>query len=543
MIIQFFVENTSQADLMVRLGMLGLVASAATLYCQSKKTGRLAIMRSLPAILAGYAIVQILFNIYLWFNHINFSLNLEAMELLRLQHLKRLMSGFLLYPEPSSDFIALAYNPLSYILTVPFAIFLGDTLFTMRLVAILGMAGSGLVIFLVVRQHTASHWWSLMATGLFAAAYRTMDCYLDTAHTDSWLLLMLLLGCYQLDRPPSRWGDHAALLLFILAFWFKQQGGIFAVAAIAYLTWRHGWRQAWTFWLMAALLGVGLYVGMPDGILGPRFHYFTWQVPRQWLKFTFSETRHLVVLMGSSYPLLGVAGSVSLLARWRRSGRFAQPHIWNFMFPVALLSGVLAACTPGSNNNVYIPLGTWLIIIGTLGLHHWMATTTKLRGGHLLALSLSFALLAYNPLAVLVPPSADAYQALVNYVNALPGTVYAPWLGALPESNRLSPTLHWVPLDDIFRGTRLDPKDPQAPPPIEVLLQPVLAPPGTAYILHNKPLDQDARLSQWQDRYLLEQDLGPRFQALSTLPRRYQLDYPRYLYRYVAQSGIEDLIK
>ena len=57
--------------------------------------------------LAAYALVQILLVMFLCFNHAAFPLNLEAMELTVLQHLRRIMSGLPLYPEPSPDFIAL----------------------------------------------------------------------------------------------------------------------------------------------------------------------------------------------------------------------------------------------------------------------------------------------------------------------------------------------------------------------------------------------------------------------------------------------------
>lgn len=530
MIIQFLMEGTAKADSLVRLCLLGLVVIATIGYF-SKKLLRLRLSHSLPFILAGYAISQILFNILIGINHINFPLNLEAMELLRLQHLQRLMQGLPLYPEPSSDFIALAYNPLFYLFSVPFASLFGDTLSTLRLVAILGMIGAGAVIFFAIRRHTASNWWSLMAVGLFAAAYRAMDCYLDMAHADSWLLFTVLLGCYLLERSQSRWVDHGALLILIAAFWFKQQGSVFVIGAIGFLTWRYGLKQAWTFWLMAVILGAGLYLGMPDWALGPKFHYFTWQVPRQWVEITGSEIKQLLRLIMLSYPVLAIASGTFMILG-RQSGRSEQPNIWYFMLPIAGLSAALAVCTPGSNNNVYIPLGTWLIMTGTLSLYHWVTTHAAVRkwDGHLLAISLAYVCFAYYPPSVLVPPPAAAYRDLVNYVRALPGAVYAPWLGALP-AGRLSPAVHWVSLDDVLRG----PGQKLPGLAVATLLQPVFQPATAAYILHNYPLAQDSRLRSLQDRYVLDQDLGQRFQALSTLPRRYQLDYPRYLYRYVAQ--------
>ncbi|GAP99463.1 glycosyl transferase, family 2 [Leptolyngbya sp. NIES-2104] len=478
--------------------------------------------------MAGYAIAQILFIVFLWFNHINFPLNLEAMELLRVQHLQRLMQGLPLYPEPSSDFVALAYNPLSYVLTVPFAIVFGANLFTMRLVAILGMAGAGIVIFLAVRRQIQSNWWGMIAVGLFAAAYRVMDTYLDNAHAESLLLFSILLGCYLIDRSRNWMIECFAMLMFVAAFWFKQQGAIFAIAALIFLTWRSGFRKAWAYWMISGGLGAGLYAAMPDWVLGSRFHYFTWTVPRQWVEIQYWEVIRFLKLILFSYPVLAGVSLIVVLTQVQK----LRHNIWYFMFPIAGLSGILATMTPGSNNNVYIPMGTWFIVVGVMALDRMMPRLKQF-GLHFFAIALSFALFAYNPMSVIVSgQSQTVYQDFVSYLKTLPGTVYAPWIGQLQDQKVFSPSLHWVPLDDLVRGKN---SDPTKHPPLEKLLQSVVQPKGKAYLLHNLPLEQDGRLSFLQQNYKLEADLGTRFQALRTLPKHYTLDYPRYLYRHVSK--------
>ncbi|MCU0552197.1 MAG: hypothetical protein MUC48_22930 [Leptolyngbya sp. Prado105] len=221
----FSLNSASISDSAVRLSLFVLIAIASPIYLYSQKAAK-----SIRIILGGYAIAQILFIVFLWFNHIDFPLNLEAMELLRVQHLQRLMQGLPIYPEPSSDFVALAYNPLSYLFTMSFAIVFGANLFTIRLVAMLGAAGSGIVVFLAVRRQTQSNGWGLIAVGLFAAAYRVMDTYLDNAHAESLLLLSILLGCYLIDRSRSWIVERLAMLMFVAVLWFKQQGAIFAIA-------------------------------------------------------------------------------------------------------------------------------------------------------------------------------------------------------------------------------------------------------------------------------------------------------------------------
>jgi len=535
--------------------------------------------RPIPLLLAGYALLQIFFVVFLCFNHAAFPLNLEAMELTGLQHVARIMAGLPLYPEPTADYIPLAYNPLFYYLCIPFVWIFGINLFAIRLVAILGFLGSGVILFFAVRKASRSSIWGLIAIGLFASAYQAMDTYLDNAHRDSWLLFSLLLGCYLIDSHQSKpsqanfrpdrqqfqtrtllvlWinffergverlfqkkiilrlsnaqtSSLLGILLMVAAFWFKQQGSVFLLGALLYLTWREGWRS-WLYWLVGLVLAPVLYLAVPDKILGSQFHYFTWLVPRHWFQPSSHELLYFLRLMLRSYGLLAVVGTVvSAIALWRTR---RHTSIWHFMLPFALLSGILATLTPGSNNNVFIPAGTWCILVGTLGFKQIADTFPRARKQqlHLWGLVISFALLWYNPLTVIVPPRAsDAYKDLVGYLKSLDGTVYAPWIGQLQDGYKLYPAAHWVPLNDIIRGPGVD----QANHPfVRELLESVRYPQGQAYILHNLPLDEDTMLSFLSEKYTLEVDLGDRFNPLSTLPKRYTLHYPRYLYRGISQG-------
>lgn len=310
--------------------------------------------------------------------------------------------------------------------------------------------------------------------------------------------------------------------------WFKQQGAVFAIAALVFLTWRSGFKKAWAYWLISIGLGAGLYIAMPNWILGSRFHYFTWEVPRQWVEIQYWDVIRFLKLILFSYPVLAGVSLIVVLTQVQK----LRHNIWYFMFPIAGLSGILATMTPGSNNNVYIPMGTWFIVVGVIALDRMMPRLKQF-GLHFFAIALSFALFAYNPMSVVVSGQSQMiYQDFVSYLEGLPGTVYAPWIGQLQDRKIFSPSLHWVPLDDLVRGKN---PDPTKHPPLEKLLQSVVQPKGKAYLLHNLPLEQDGRLSFLQQNYKLEADLGTRFRALKTLPKHYTLDYPRYLYRHISK--------
>lgn len=487
----------------------------------------------MPALFAGYALTHILFIIFLWLNHVAFPLNLEAMELTVLQHLKRVVSGMPLYPEPTSEFVALAYNPLYYFLAVPFTWIFGTNLFTLRLVAIVGMLGAGSVVFLAVRRATCSNWWGLMAVGLFAAAYRVMDTYLDNAHSDSWLLFTILLGCYLIDQSRSQFRNILGVLLMVSAFWYKQHGALFAIGAVVYLTWRDGWRKSWLSWLLALVLGPGLYLAAPTSLLGPCFHYFTWQVPSRWSDLNINTIRRLVKFITRYYFVLALFGCITSVSALLRSPN--KVSIWYFMFPIAMLSGFMGALDQ-SNNNVFILMGIWFIVTGLLGLKQLTERylTFEQKSFHLLALGISFVLFLYNPISVIVKPQTTAvYQDMLSYLKSLNGTVYAPWIGQLQDSYNFYPALHWVPMDDIIRGPGVDERNH---PIARKLLEPVVNPKHNAYILHNFPLENDTLLVFLKDKYVLDTDMGERFKQLATLPKRYHIPWPRYLYRYAHQE-------
>jgi hypothetical protein len=205
--------------------------------------------------------------------------------------------------------------------------------------------------------------------------------------------------------------------------------------------------------------------------------------------------------------------------------------IWYFMLPFAMLSGVLGALDPGSNNNVFVMMGVWFIITGVLGFHTFVEqyALTKKWAFHLVGIGASFALLYYIPASVMVSPSApEAYDDLISYLNSLDGPVYAPWLGQLQSGYSFSPSAHWVPMEDLIRGPGVDIFNH---PNIRTLLEPVIYPKGNAYILMNYPLEDDSLLTFLLANYRLEKDLGERFAPLSTLPKRFNLEYPRYLYK------------
>jgi len=517
----------------VRAAQIALAVSVGLGWVALRRSGRTSASaweRLLPSILAVYSLLQIGFMAYLWLNHASFPLNLEAMELTVLAHVRRVLAGVPIYVPPSPEFAPLAYNPLFYVLAVPFTWIAGPSLLALRLLAIAGMFGCAAVIFLALRRETGSSWWALVGLGLFAAAYRAMDTYLDNAHADSWMLFTALLGCYLVSLNRSRALNLVGVVCAVASFWLKQPGAVFAVGIVAYLMVREGTRRSWPYWSVALVLGPALYLLIPEQWTGPLFTYYTWAVPRQWVSISPDMLRRLAGYYVRNVPLLAAAGGVGWFVDLRKGGMRGSP--WFFLLPFAFLTAVSGALDSESNNNVFIPLAVWLILTGVIALSRAAAARTGAgrMGLPQAIVGASFVLLVYNPWSVMVSPRAvGAYADLQSYLRGLDGPVYAPWIGPLADGNEFSPAIHWVPMTDLVRRPG---RDLASEPLIRTLLDPVVHPAGQAYILTNFPLDQDSALSFLGDTYVLAEDQGSRFAALSALPKRYSLGWPRYLYAY-----------
>ncbi len=482
-----------------------------------------------------WSVLSIAIIAYLWINQTPFPLNLDLMEGTVLQHVQRLAQGQPVYPAPTADFVALAYNPLYYVVSVPFTWVFGMSLPTLRLVSILATVGSGVILYLTIRRKTGSVWWALIAVGLFAAAYSAMDAYLNIAHSDACFLFAALLGTYILDAKQTRGWRIVGILVLISAFWFKQHGALFVIGGVLYLTWKEGLLRSLIYWVLAALLGPVLYVGAGPLLFGSQFLYFTWQVPRQWSEVNLAFAQRYLIFIAGTYGVLAASGG--LWSLWAALRERKNLSIWHVQFAFALLSGLMGTLDPGSSNNVYIPMGMWFILVGVWGLHEAAVRSRRFDRYrlHLLALFAAFALLLYNPVSYIVPANADAeFADLVQTLTDLNGNVYAPWLGELQSGYDLSPRAQWVGLDDIVRGPG---RDEANNPVIEAILDPVLHPGEPMYILANYPLDTFPPLSFLVQDYTLETDYGDRFAALSVMPKRFYHGYPRYLYRYNPETA------
>lgn len=482
---------------------------------------------ALPTLLAILSAGSVIAVIALIVNHVRFPFFIDLMEGVVMQHAQRAMHAQAIYPLPTPEFVPLAYNALFYLLAAPFLLLFGETLSTLRSVAVLGFLGSAVAMFVIARAATRSAWWGAIAVGLFCAAYPAMDAYLDSAHSDSWLLCCALWGTYLVGRP-SRGARIAGILVFVAAFWFKQHGAVFLGVALLFLTWQEGLPQSLVYWLVAIALGPLLYLVAPGTFLGPEFHYFTWHVPSGWSEYSTKSIYRVIRYAKSCYPVLVLAALVGAYhtLRSRKIG------ILELQLGAAFLTALMGSLDPGSSNNVFIPFSAFCILYGSIELARIDEAGTIALGLRpaLLAVLLAFATLLRDPRAYWLPASARAsYADLQATIRALPGTVYAPGIGQLVDGPRLYPAAHWVALEDMMRGPHRTAADSAL---ARRMLDPLRHPSTPAFVLTNHPLaTMSAPTRELATRFELIQDYGDRFTPLTAVARPYHAGWPRYLYR------------
>jgi hypothetical protein len=450
----------------------------------------------------------------------------------------RLHSWLPIYPAPSAEYVPMTHTPFFPLLAAAITSVVGLSAGSLRFVAVIAAVGAWVLIFLAVRRETKSSWFGLIAAGLYAAAYRSFDGYLDWAYCDSWLLFMSLLGIYIIQEKKSIIWNTIGVAILCFAFWFKQHGAFIAIGGVAYLTWQNGIRGSLLYWGVAAVLGPVAYIVLGPQAFGSNFLYYTYKVPSAWSEFNQATITRLIRYFGRRWLLLTLVCLFALVAIIRRSTRV---NAWLFTLPFAALVGFLGTLDPGSENNQYILPGVWIIIVGSISLAQYLAvpeaTDTFLRTLQqrafttALIYALSFALLAYNPAEVFIPARAwQDYDALVTYIEELDGVTFMAGEGQLPGSYRLPFVVPYVQLEDLIRGPGHDYKDTEL---IKSILQPLEQPTKNTYIIMSSgPLEEDPLLGYLSTNYTLIDDLGDRFISLRAVPGRFPRGWPRYIYAY-----------
>ncbi len=327
--------------------------------------------------------------------------DLEWMEGGLLHHALRLQQGLPIYAAPSIDFIPYLYTPLYPALLALLGKPLGLGYALGRAVSAASLVGLAATAALQLGRRDGGAdagggdrggsgssdgndvravglLASVLAMGLFAAAYPLVEGWYDLVRADTLLLMMVTAPLAVLPRwarAGEGWRGHARVaiagVLLGLAFFCKQTA-IFYVALGGAVVLVMAWRRVPAFVAGAGLVGLGgtwLLDRSSDGWFWiyiseiHRDHAFSMQ--RFW--WSFRNILWQPVLPGMpKYPALGagitvavVVGLLVVAAHWwrhRAVPRPAQPLLlWSAAYAVSTLVGAIGWGTEFAHFNAYMP--------------------------------------------------------------------------------------------------------------------------------------------------------------------------------------------
>jgi hypothetical protein len=376
---------------------------------------------------------------------------LEWMEGGVVDHIRVVLSGRTLYPEPSIDFVPYLYTPLYYYVSSVVTKIVGLGFFAPRLVSVLAIVACFAVAADWVRRETGHLVAGIATAGLLAATYPLTGYWFDIARPDA-LVLLLLLSALALSRfgRSTRAGVAAGVLL-ALAVLTKQVALVFVPALLVSRTAR-GRRDV----ILATVAFVGT-LGALGGALELSSHgwfsFYVQRVPSQhevlWDQWRTALSTHV-------WTPLSMLALCALAVSFRAVVRTPSRAVWLFyaLFTVAALYASLAAYLKvGGYPNGMMPVYAVLAIAGGIVVGALQSTLAR-RLFALACVALQIAQLSFDKTAVL-PTAEDiaAGRRMLAVVASSPGPVWMVSSGFYPYVARgQGVTAHSMALTDVLRS-------------------------------------------------------------------------------------------
>lgn len=442
--------------------------------------------RAYLGILLLFSAVFLMMLGWVFVNRMSFPLDVEWMEGGMLMHAVRLAEGKGIYVPPSTEFVPYFYTPGYPAVVGLLGKVFGVTYGLGRFVSVAAWLGTAWLMFLSLRRD-AGWQYGVLGVGLYAALFRTNGAFYDVARPDSLFLFFVFFAMYLTRFRLSVTGACWAGLLCALGFLTKQTASVFFVAVCVVQftrSWRHGLASLLTG-VAITLSGCGLLNYWSDGWFwtyifeGHQGHVFIWNnvLLEYWrdllflapvllvvplIQFThqvkfkvlsvllalhwsyafwvrlqsldygphmyyrelwYEMPRHLILI-----PPLVLAGCAGIVLYRLRGVRFSTSWIWLWFFVAGCGVSGLNHSTQWAYSNCFMPISIVACVLIALTVRDVLSTRDQwAKGALVLALSVQFAALAYNPRAQ-IPSEADwqAYTELTARLSARPGETFIP---------------------------------------------------------------------------------------------------------------------
>jgi len=348
---------------------------------------------------------------------------LEWLEGYMLEHVKRVVSGQLIYEAPSLDFVAFLYPPLYYYVSAIVARIVGVGFFPLRLVSFAASLGLIALIYALVARETRDRAAGVLAAGLFAATYRAGGAWLDVARVDTLFLTLSFAAVYLVRTGTSHRRMIAAGMVLALAVLTKQTALILTPVLGLYLLVTDRPKMVSFGVALAVIFGVVTLV--LEAIHGPWYDFYIFRLPAV-LKVRVTSAFWTKDILGVTLPTTILAAGYLISRFWCLRDR--REIFYPILIGALLAVSWTARSHVGGYDNALLPAYAGLAVLVGLTSHRLARATSSYwsLAGHAVYLT-QLAMLMYSPSAQ-IPTVADRAvgEQLVQLIAATPGEVYVP---------------------------------------------------------------------------------------------------------------------
>ena len=395
-------------------------------------------------------------------NRIGYPFDLEWLEGTMIDHVERLRHGMGIYVAPTPDFIPFMYNPLYYLVAVPFTWGLGGYV-ALRLVSVLATLASFGLIFAIVRRETQGWVPPMLGVGTFAATYPLSGGWFDVGRVDS-LCLALCLGAVLAGRVSrGTAGLVGTAALTALAFATKQSAAALVPAMALGVSFLHGFRRS-LLWYALPATGMILVTALTLNVATAGWYgFYAFQVPMGHELHPAGEAGKWALRLVTHLPI-ALAFMLHALIDSRGALEKSVRAYYGVVIAAFFAATLVASMHVGSFLNddmlehagVAIAFGLALSVMDRTKSHPLRVVVAVAAIGQLV-------MLAYDP-RPFVPTARDRAEGdrIVAAIRAFPGDVYVTHQPGLARLAGKQSFANEMALVDIMR-TKGDPRDVKGP--------------------------------------------------------------------------------
>ena len=435
--------------------------------------------RIINLVLFSISLIPVICYFFLLAQRLSIPFDLEWGEGAGINQIQRILSGKVVYGEPTLEFAALVYTPAYYLLAAWVGKILGNLTLAGRLVSALASFGAAALIGKLAWRETRNFHGAWLASALYLGCFAISDGFFDLVRVDSLYIFFLLAAFSILLSGRNPLAMVAGGAGIALGFFIKQSALIVFFPLLIYLLITN-WKRYWPV-LVSAVLGIGLPFWLVNQQTGGWFSYYLLSLPRE---HGYSILAAAEFWVGDILSPLGIALAIGLVTLLFHSGQKpAQGHAavegtkyekddpkpksqlgWYYLFVLGAVgaSWITRASNGGGANNAMAAYAALAVLFG-LGYSRAGDLISRLgehsgSGQIFLAglIAIQFLGLIYNPFHYL-PARAElsANQALLEEIGAVDGEILIPYRSHLPFQAGMESQIHAVNLFELtgyFKG-------------------------------------------------------------------------------------------